>query len=283
VWVAPPEPLEVTVVRRQPSEQAGQAAQLVLEVRDRAGRPRAAWLGVSAVSAEGEDALPAADWDGREAVPAASGPVVWATDTAFRWQADPACSPDRLAGAWPPAALELHARRVQRIAAALARYGEENRAWFRVDVWDPVRSAWAPPADVLGRLPLRGLLSPQDLLDAWGQPLALARLPAPRGAGPLRFLALRSPGPDGRPGGGEDLELPMGQAEADLSTPLPDPAPRPGRLVLFAPRLATDAQGVLALEIPLPAEAAPCWLQIVAHSADGGVGLARHRILVRPR
>jgi len=285
LYVEPAAPLEVTVLRARPVEEAGRTVRLGLEVRDAAGRPRQAWIGVTAVAAARAEALPEAGWDGGEVPLPPAGPApVWGAEAAARWRADPACDPERLAERWPPAAAELHEPRRARIAAALLRYGEENRAWFRLDVWEPARQAWAPPDDVLGRLALRGLLPSRALLDAWGRPLEIAHLDAPRGAGPLRYLALRSRGADGLPGGGDDLELPLAGPGA------PTPAAAPGgppleaaRTLLFAPDLRTDAQGALELTLSLPAEGESCWLQILAHAEDGAVGLARHHIRIRPR
>ncbi|HOX42283.1 MAG TPA: hypothetical protein PK668_01735 [Myxococcota bacterium] len=273
--------LEVTVVRWHPRELAGGQARVRLEVRDAAGQPRAAWLGVVAVAADGEAALGEAGWEGEEVLPIQEVPAPWETDAAAPGGAG--CALEALALRWPALQAELHAPRLARIGAALERYGQENLAWWRVSAWDEVRAAWAPPGDVLGRLVVRGLLPAAEARDAWGQPLALAQSAAPRGGGPLRYLGLRSPGADGRPGTADDLELPLGAPAAEAVAAPGQPVPPQGRGLLFAPELATDALGQLELDVPLPPGPSPCWLLVSAHSADGGAGLARHRVLLRPR
>jgi hypothetical protein len=283
VRVEPAARLEVTVVRWAPREQAGGQARVRLEVRDAAGLPRVAWLGVVAVVADGEDALGEVGWDGAEVQPAPEELAPWVTDASGIGGTGADCAPEEIARRWPLFLDELHAPRLERVRTALERYGQENREWWRLDVWDGERAAWAPPADALGRLVVRGLLPAADTRDAWGQPLALAGSPEPRGHGPLRFLRLRSPGADGQPGTPDDLELPLGAPGSAAAAPPGGPVPPTGRGLLFAPALVTDAQGQLELELPLLPEATPCWLAISAHSADGAVGLARHRILINPR
>ncbi|MBI3910777.1 MAG: hypothetical protein HY320_07575, partial [Armatimonadetes bacterium] len=94
-------------------------------------------------------------------------------------------------------------RRAEQLAAQVARLlGEENVAKQRADFW---ARAGALPEETEGLAfyAHAGLLKPDELRDAWGQPFAL-EVESPTAPGVVPF-AITSPGPDGQPRSADDL------------------------------------------------------------------------------
>ena len=105
---------------------------------------------------------------------------------------------------------QLHAQRAQRIYAALSRYGQEGKRWYRRSYLDKENNTYEFPRSVVRRCIKRKYLREADTRDVWGRPFRLKKLKQARAQiyydQRLRYYSVFSAGPDGQDGTADDLD-----------------------------------------------------------------------------